>query len=255
MLVIVVPVSQPTPGPDVATAERPAEPGMRRSRRLVLVALTALAFLTALWTSLRPNLDDGWLAIGLPNPVAALLWFVLFVGLLLQVSSRVPAFAVGIAFLFFWPTPVYASMATMALHGQFVMERTPATVTAADAPREGGPAAVTFTFEDGTSQRGVSLLSQRFGSRTEYVAPDVGTRLDVLRDPTGWLPPRTAGNREGLPEGVGGTLLLALPGLLGVAVLAAASFSALTRWESFIMVAGRPASADEVSPGAAAAGP
>ncbi|WP_404381792.1 hypothetical protein LL946_14390 [Knoellia locipacati] len=179
----------------------------------------------------------------------------LFVALLLQVSSRVRAFAIGIAFLLFWPTPVYASMATMALHGQFVMERTTATVSAADAPREGGPAAVTFTFDDGTAERGISVLSQRFGSRNEYVAPRVGTRLDVLRDPTGWLPPRTVGGREGLSAGVGGALLLALPGLLGVAALTAASVSALTRRESFIMVAGRPATADAVSPGAAAAGP
>lgn len=248
-------MSQPTPVPDVATPDRPADEGMRRSRRLLLVALTVLAFLAALWTSLRPDLDDGWLAIGVPNPVAAIAWFVLFVALLLQVSSRVRAFSIGIAFLLFWPAPVYASMATMALHGQFVMDRTTATVTAADAPREGGPAAVTFTFPDGTSERGISLLSQRFGARDEYVAPRVGTRLDVLRDPTGWLPPRTAGGREGLPEGVGGTLLLALPGVLGVGVLAAASLSALTRRESFVMVAGRPATADEVSPGAATAGP
>lgn len=254
-LVIVVPVSQPTPAPDVASRERPVDEGMRRSRRVVLVGLTLLAFLAALWTSLRPDLDDGWLAIGMPNPVAAIVWFVLFVGLLLQVSSRVRAFAIGIAFLFFWPAPVYASVATMALHGQFVMDRTPATVSAADAPREGGPAAVTFAFPDGTSERGISLLSQRFGSRNEYVAPKVGTKVDVLRDPTGWLPPRTAGGREGLPEGVGGTLLLALPGLLGVLVLGAASASALTRRESFIMVAGRPATDDEVSPAAAAAGP
>lgn len=254
-LVIVVPVSEPTPVPDVAGPHRPAEEGMRRSRRLVLVGLTVLAFLAAMWTSLRPDLDDGWLAIGLPNPVAAIVWLVLFVGLLLQVSSRVRAFAIGIAFLFFWPAPVYASMATMALHGQFVMDRTTATVAVADAPREGGPAAVTFAFPDGTSERGISLLSQRFGSRNEYVAPRVGTKVDVLRDPTGWLPPRTAGSREGLPEGVGGTLLLALPGVLGVLVLGAASISALTRRESFIMVAGRPASDDEVSPRAAAAGP
>lgn len=253
-LVIVGPVSQSTPPPAVANSDRPAGEGMRWSRRVLLVALALLAFLATLWTSLRPDLDDGWLAIGVPNPVAAIVWLVLFVGLLLQVSSAVRAFAIGIAFLLLWPAPVYASIATMALYGQFVMERTPATVTAADAPREGGPASVTFTFDDGTSERGVSMLSERFGSRNEYVAPRVGTRLEVLRDPTGWLPPRTAGAREGLPEGVGGSLLLALPGVVGVLGLLAASVSVLTRRESFIMVAGRPATADEISPAVAGEG-
>ncbi|WP_404381794.1 hypothetical protein [Knoellia locipacati] len=41
-------MSQPTPAPDVATADRPVDAGMRRSRRVVLVALTGLAFLAAL---------------------------------------------------------------------------------------------------------------------------------------------------------------------------------------------------------------
>jgi len=235
--------------------ENPDHQGMRLSSRVLLVALAAAAFLASLWTSLRPDLDDGWLAIGVPNPVAAIAWLVLFVALLLQVSSRVRAAVIGVVFLLFWPTPVYASVATMALHGQFVMDRTEATVTASERPREGGPAPVTFAFDDGTSERGISLLSERFPTGTEYVAPRVGTRVDVLRDPTGWLPPRTSASREGLPEGVGGSLLLALPGILGVGVLAGVVTSVLTRRESFVTVAGRPATDEEVSRGAAAAGP
>lgn len=229
--------------------------GMRLSRRLLLVVLTLMALGATLWTSLRPNLDGGLLAVGWPNPVAAFAWFVLFVALLLQVSSKVKAFAIGIAFLFFWPTPVFASEGIMSLYGQYAMERTTATVTAADKPRERGPAPVTFTYPDGSSERGISLLIERYSTGTEYVAPRVGTTLEVLRDPAGRLPARTAMTNEAEPEGAGRAWLYALPGLLGMLVLGAATASALTRRESFISVAGRKATPDEVNRGAAAAGP
>ena len=228
--------------------------GMRFSRRLVLVALTVIAFLLTLWTSLRPNLDDGWLAIGLPNPLAGIAWFILFVALLLQVTSRLPAFALGISWLFFWPTPLYASTGVMALHGQFVMDRVDATITATEQGRARGPVPVTFTFKDGTSEQGISTLSERATSEYQYVVPRVGTKVAALRDPSGWLPARTAGERIGPTR----SLLLALPGALGVVVLAGAAFSALTRRRSFVMdAAGQSTPAargTDLSPGEEAAG-
>lgn len=247
-LAIVGLVSQTTP-PSKAHPPFPADdPGMRWSRRLALVVLAVLAFAVCLWTSLRPNLDDGWLAIGMPNPVASIAWLVLFVALLLQVSSRIRAFAIGLIFLLFWPAPAYASLGVMSLYGQFVMQPTTATVTDSDPPREGGPAPVTFAFDDGRSERGVSLLSERFGSTREYVAPREGSTVDVLRDPNGWLPPRTTHEGEGSGGGTVRALLLALPGVLGMVGVAAAASSALTRRESFIMVAGRPEPAPEARP-------
>lgn len=172
----------------------------------------------------------------------------LFVALLLQVSSRIRAFAIGLIFLLFWPAPAYASLGVMSLYGQFVMQPTTATVTDSDPPREGGPAPVTFAFDDGRSERGVSLLSERFGSTREYFAPREGSTVDVLRDPNGWLPPRTTHEGEGSGGGTVRALLLALPGVLGMVGVAAAASSALTRRESFIMVAGRPEPAPEARP-------
>ncbi|GAA1251084.1 hypothetical protein GCM10009633_24650 [Janibacter melonis] len=220
------------------TSPPPDHPGMRWSRRALLVALTAAAFALSLWTALRPDLRSGWLGVGVPHPLVVGLWLVLLVALALQVSSRVPAVVVGMVLALFWPAPVYAAVATMSLYGELATERTTATVVDVDPGRGQGPVLLTVAPADGSTQDAISTLADR-GSRT-YLVPRVGDRVDVLRDPAGRLPTRTAPAQDSWTSTPAGVLLLTVPGALGLLVLGATAASALTRRESFVMVAGRP---------------
>ncbi|OYN98084.1 hypothetical protein CGZ95_12780 [Enemella evansiae] len=227
------------PGPDHAN---PEHRGMRHSRRVLLVALMVVALGVSIWTSFRPDLDSVFLGVGWPNPVAFAVWFVLFVAALLQVSAKVRAFVVGLAFCFFWPLPLYGSVAANSLYSQFVTERVPATVAAVDESPGRGPYVVTYTMPNGAQERGTWEYTEGYGSGggSTYTTPRVGTQVEVMWDPTGLLPPRTANRSEGTAAGAPKALALAIPGILGLTAMGAIVTSVLTRRASLVTVLGRP---------------
>lgn len=169
--------------------------GMRLRSRFLLVALTWAALLGATAALVIPGLDAG---IFDANPAAlplAILWFVLMIALLLQVSHRWRPFVMGIIFMAILGMPGFLAMAVLAGYGHFGMTSTTATVVEARS-RASQPPSVTFEFEDGTRELGYSLGATG-GKYSSYVVPSVGSRYDVLRDPVGFLPPCIASTDEG----------------------------------------------------------
>lgn len=205
--------------------------GMRRRSRVVLVALTWAVLLGASAALVFPGLDAGIFTV---NPLAVVLivvWFVLMVALLLQVSHRWHPVVLGLCFLALVAAPGFVYLGVVAGYGPLGSERTSATVVEAH-PRGNQPPSVLFELEDGTRERGYST-GMTDGPYPGYVVPRAGSRVAVLRDDAGLLPPRLAVG-DTSTDSTGRALAALVPGALGLLVLGVATVSVLTRRESFV---------------------
>lgn len=230
---------------DTSGDDLPYISGMRLRSRVLLVVLTWAVLLGASAALVFPGLDAGILDV---NPLAVVLggvWLVLLVALLIQVSHRWRPVVIGIIFMALVLLPGFVTMGVLSGYGQFAMQRSEATVVEARS-RGSQPPSVLFELEDGSRDRGYSTaMSPR--PHSSYIVPAPGTRATVLTDPAGVLPPRTAGADEATDAGRVEGVALTLPSLVGLALLAVATVSVLTRRESFVTRTAREEEARRVA--------
>lgn len=215
--------------------------------RAVFVAAFALAILLGQWWALAPGTGDSMARPGRVPSALVLLALVLFVPVVLQVSSRVPMVVAGLALLALVPAQWLLAGAVEQTYHNDVMHRSAGATVTATTVLPSGPSRVTVRLADGRTvnalftlpgKRDFSLWRPRSGwlqpgRYGPFVAPRVGQVQDVLVDPNGHSPVVDADRSDTTAAGRGHALLWLGGAALGWAPFVALALSALLRRRSY----------------------
>ena len=223
--------------PDGVELDDHGDEQMRRSRRLLLVALTTLVLLAIVWIMVRPALGAWWVIGGVPA-LLVIPWIVLLVMLTAQVSSRVRPGLLALGALILLVVPGVVAMAIGAAYTQLAMEQTTGVVVRTFEKDSGGPIPIEVRLPDGSVEKGYSNYGRMRAGYRDVVVPDPGAELAVMRDPNGWLPLRVAGASDHTSRGNMLAAAWSSAGLAGLGLYAVWCWSALTRRRSVLNAAG-----------------
>lgn len=218
--------------------------GMRLKNRIIWVLLSVAVYLLCIRAMVSPSLNR-FLTVGDVPLYWAIPWFILAGGLALQMSAKARAGGVGVLWLILLMAPMLTGFAAREVYTQFSMERTTATVVEARKPFNGGPIPLTLRFPDGTVADGYSTIGEGRKDYVEYTIPNKGQVLDVVRDPAGRVPARTAFDDEALPAGTSTAIRWGVFGGATTLLTLGVCVSVLTRKVSFITDTARKVELDK----------
>lgn len=216
--------------------------GMRRSRRVLLVAICAGWLLLMARVYAAPVVLGGFVVQ--TELIAALLIGWLFLTLLLcfQMASSIrPVLMVVIIGVLVLVTPPATMLGLKYLYaGAFLEEKSAVVVRVRD---NGAPVPVDIRLENGEVVHSASTDSEdRLGFRgmieSSYSVPEVGDTVKVVEDRLGLLQPQVTSDYPGIEgdeNGLGAGFLLG--GLLPFGLVSA---GAITRRRSFVSTVARP---------------
>ncbi|MGD7789177.1 hypothetical protein ACQCX2_12740 [Propionibacteriaceae bacterium Y1700] len=174
-------------------------PGMRPSRRVLLVLIMWGLVAVMTWCCLFPELGLPIGNAAAPPMLLGFLFLVVWIIVLLQISHKVPYGIAGILLILGWLAGLLVASAAADLYATRTLQPTSATVVAIHE-RDDSPIPTDFRFDDGSVHRGVwSGVTGCGRADCPYERLPVGTRVEVGRDPLDAIPPRGPLPPEGSP--------------------------------------------------------
>jgi hypothetical protein len=205
---------------------------MRLWARVVLVALANLALLAAIWWSWHPRVGDGNTVPGRINVPLTVLATVLFLGVLLQVSAKIPFTVFCVAFVLV-PCAVYLSQyAGVRVWTTEVMQNRGEVEVTQVERLFNGPSRVMVRDHDDRELVAYSTIGTRGPNDYTYDTITAGQRFELTSDPTGLAVNRL--QPVGYDPADHGSGLWTATTLASLGLLELCALSALTRRRSQI---------------------
>jgi hypothetical protein len=205
---------------------------MRLWARIVLVVLANLALFGAIWWSWHPRPGDGNTVPGRINVPLTVLATILFLGVLLQVSAKIPFKAVCVLFVLIPFGTYLAQYAGVRVWTTEVMQNRGEVEVTQVKPLFNGPSRVWVRDAEGRELMAYSTIGTRGPNDYTYATIEEGQRFELTTDPT-----RLAVNRlqpVGYHPADHRSAAWGATALASVALLELCALSALTRRRSQI---------------------